>query len=276
MSDFNPAYSKGSYSAKDALAFATACDLTYQIKHEPHLVISTLKEWGFVDITIINKCLGGKIDTQGFVAANDQHILVAFSGSECFNDWWTNITFVSETGPFPGTKVHKGFQDALVPTLVVIASNVQKFNLRGEKEIWLTGHSLGGALASLLAAMLLADDFEVAALYTYGAPRVGDTRFEKIFNEKFQAAYRVVNQDDVVPHLPPEFLGFSHNGSRILFDRDGRRSSEKNRWVEFQEKMGAWLSHIPQSGIQIKGPHLLKSEEGYLKKLKNDLIDFLQ
>jgi hypothetical protein len=40
--------------------------------------------------------------------------------------------------------------------------------------------------------------------------------------------------------------------------------------------MGAWLSHVPQAGIQIKGPHLLSSPEGYLTKLKNDVMDLFQ
>jgi triacylglycerol lipase len=164
----------------------------------------------------------------------------------------------------------------LVPTLLIIAAAVQKYNLQGDKEIWVTGHSLGGALASLLTAMLIADGFGVAALYTYGAPRVGDNRFEEIFNEKFSTAYRVVNQDDVVPHLPPEFFGFSHSGHRILFDREGSRQEDKSTWIEFQEKMGAWLSHIPQAGIQIKGPHLLNSPEGYLTKLKHDVMNWFR
>ncbi|HEY9889945.1 MAG TPA: hypothetical protein V6D02_16185, partial [Candidatus Obscuribacterales bacterium] len=85
-------------------------------------------------------------------------------------------------------------------------------------------------------------------------------------------AYRVVNQDDVVPHLPPEFLGFSHSGKRILFDRQGRRYEDYKTWVKFQAMMGAWIAHIPKAGISVKGPHLLNTPEGYLRKLRDDVV----
>ncbi|HEY9889142.1 MAG TPA: lipase family protein, partial [Candidatus Obscuribacterales bacterium] len=174
--EFNPEYLQGGYSRRDAFAFAAACDLAYQIKPASAIVEATLKQqWGFTDVTIINKYLGGRIDTQGFVAANEGNILVAFAGSESFSDWWANVTFIAEPGPFKETKVHKGFKDALVPTLVRIAADSQKYNLNGEKKIWVAGHSLGGALAVLLTATLLADGIPVAGLYTYGAPRVGNS-----------------------------------------------------------------------------------------------------
>jgi triacylglycerol lipase len=221
-------------------------------------------------VTIINKFLGNDIDTQGFIASEENHIVVSFCGSESFQDWWTNLTFTSETGPFQGTQVHKGFQDALVPTLVRIASDTQKYNPSGTKQIWIAGHSLGGALAVLLTAMLVADDIPVAGLYTYGAPRVGDNTFEEAFNQRFANAFRVVNEDDMVPHLPPEFLGYSHTGKRVLFSRDGIRQDDQNTWQEFQAQMGSWMSKVTRAKIEIKEPHLLATPQGYLQKLKHD------
>jgi triacylglycerol lipase len=269
--EFTPEYSQGTYSPKDALAFALACQLAYNIKSDPGFVANKLKyQWRFSEVTIINKFLGKDIDTQGFIASDDNHILVTFCGSESFHDWWTNLTFISETGPFPGTEVHKGFQDALVPTLIRIASDAQRYNPASNKKIWITGHSLGGALAVLLTAMLTADNVPVAGLYTYGAPRVGDTKFEEIFNDRFANAYRVVNENDMVPHLPPEFLGFSHTGQRVLFRKDGVRSDDRETWYEFQKMMGSWLSNLTKAKVFIKEPHLLAHSEGYLQKLKRD------
>jgi triacylglycerol lipase len=270
--EFTPEYSQGSYSPKDALAFALACQLAYKVKEDSDFVENKLKyQWHFPDVTIINKILGKNIDTQGFMASNDNNILVAFCGSESFQDWWTNLTFVAETGPFPGSEVHKGFQDALVPTLVRIASDAQKYNPKALKNIWIAGHSLGGALAVLLTAMLIADDIPVAGLYTYGAPRVGNNKFEETFNARFNPAYRVVNQDDMVPHLPPEFLGFSHTGQRVLFTRDGTRTEDRDTWKKFQAMMGSWIADLTRAKVTIKEPHLLASQEGYLNKLKTDL-----
>ena len=269
---FTPDYSRGKYSPRDAMAFALACELAYKIKRDSGSVEATLKqEWHFPEVTIIHKFLGKNIDTQGFMASNDDHILVTFCGSESFHDWWTNLTFTAETGPFPNTEVHKGFQDALVPTLIRIASDAQRYNPASNKHIWIAGHSLGGALAVLLTAMLIAEEVPVAGLYTYGAPRVGNKQFEEIFNARFQEAYRVVNQDDVVPHLPPEFLGFSHTGQRVLFERNGTRREDRNTWKKFQAMMGGWIADLTKAKITVKEPHQLASSAGYLNQLKRDL-----
>ncbi|NJL82058.1 MAG: lipase family protein [Chloroflexaceae bacterium] len=68
---------------------------------------------------------------------------------------------------------------------------------------------MGGALAVLFAAMLAQDKIPITGLYTFGAPRVGNKRFAEAFDRNLKTkAYRVVNEGDLVPHLPPP-LGFT-------------------------------------------------------------------
>lgn len=74
-------------------------------------------------------------------------------------------------------------------------------------KVWITGHSLGGALASLVAYDLLqkkiiADAAQVQ-VYTMGQPRVGNLAFANAYNELVPRTYRMVNAKDIVPHLPP-------------------------------------------------------------------------
>ena len=79
--------------------------------------------------------------------------------------------------------------------------------LDADHQVWLTGHILGGALAVLLAATLLESGLPVHGLYTFGAPRVGDKKFARALNTSLQgvaANWRVVNVDDLVPHVPLE------------------------------------------------------------------------
>jgi hypothetical protein len=80
--------------------------------------------------------------------------------------------------------------------------------------IWLTGHSLGAALATLAA-----DRFQdVQGLYTFGSPRVGDRQFQKNFQLR---AYRVVNGDDIVARVPPKGI-YRHVGALKFIDHQGR------------------------------------------------------
>jgi len=70
-------------------------------------------------------------------------------------------------------------------------------------KIYVTGHSLGGAMASL-AALTLKSQFGISVtLYTFGQPRVGDYVFAKNFDKNIPDAWRVVHNLDPVPHLPP-------------------------------------------------------------------------
>src|SRR5207249_4492483 len=77
------------------------------------------------------------------------------------------------------------------------------------QKLWLTGHSLGGALATLAAAHLGRD--AVQGLYTYGCPRVGDVKFTSVLPEA--SHFRFVHRRDWVVEQPPEFLGYVHAGT---------------------------------------------------------------
>mmetsp|Transcript_44241 Transcript_44241/g.90288 ORF Transcript_44241/g.90288 Transcript_44241/m.90288 type:complete len:311 (-) Transcript_44241:194-1126(-) len=89
-------------------------------------------------------------------------------------------------------------------------------------EVWVTGHSLGGALAALCALALRTSHLPPSShvgLYTFGQPRVGNVDFAQFFSEKLPGAIRVVHQDDVVPHLPPKsnmvITNFHHHSTEV-------------------------------------------------------------
>ena len=73
-------------------------------------------------------------------------------------------------------------------------------------QIWVTGHSLGAALAPLASAWLAYYNIaprQNVILYTFGSPRVGDYKYALQHDQLVNNSWRVVNFDDVVPHLPP-------------------------------------------------------------------------
>uniref|UniRef100_A0A1I7Z274 Lipase_3 domain-containing protein n=1 Tax=Steinernema glaseri TaxID=37863 RepID=A0A1I7Z274_9BILA len=94
-------------------------------------------------------------------------------------------------------------------------------------EVWVTGHSLGGAMASLCAATLAhlgQVDTQKLKLMTFGQPRVGDKTYADAVNAQLLYAYRVVHNRDIVPHVPPEVLpdhglldGYVHHQSEVWY-----------------------------------------------------------
>ena len=270
-SQFGPEYSPVRYSALDALSFCLASRLAYAKNSRGRIARKQIKDqiaaWGFTDVEAFEIVRGHDIDTQGFIALNDDHILAAFRGTESLPDWLTNLQAVKDPGPWQNPEVHEGFQDACLASALKIGETIGR--LREGQKVWVTGHSLGGALAVLLAASMLESGLPVHGLYTFGAPRVGDRSFADRLNGELKGAahWRVVNEGDLVPHVPLEAF-FSHAGNRMLLRDRMTTSRSEGVWKKFKKDIWGWIgTTIGEVKLQIAGPHLLDSENGYLQRL---------
>lgn len=153
-------------------------------------------------------------ETQGFVckrnaAEEPPYLVLAFRGTEKkVSDWLTDARCVPTVKG--KTKVHTGFMDAFTKNVDAegrtVEEVVREILDRPEAKdeagtplpLFITGHSLGGALA-LLATKRIAPDVN-GACYTFGAPRIGNYDFFRFIKTP---VYRVVNSSDVVPRVPP-------------------------------------------------------------------------
>ena len=255
------------YDTGTALSLAIACDLAYENHDENGLIHTALikelaAKWGYSFAETVNKQTAHDVDTQGFVMGNRSDVIAVFRGSDAQT--------VRDPGPFKGTKVHEGFQDALYPAVIKMSNLLDEARTRNQR-IWITGHSLGGALASLYAAMLIENDYPVYGLYTFASPRPGDSHFAEVLGEKLEGGphWRVVNQGDLVPHVPPEPF-FSHPGQRKII-RQGRPLSLKRSW--FKERVMA-LEYFVENvtdRFKVAQLHLLSAgDDSYIPRLLAD------
>jgi hypothetical protein len=123
-----------------------------------------------------------------------------------------------------GSMVHSGFYSVWASVAPHVIHALEKAMRKyPHYPVVFTGHSLGGAIASLGATALHLDgNYTVDAIYTFGEPKFGNT----IFSEFFQyfvtpRRFRFVNHRDIIPHLPPWGLGFQHAGIELLLDNSG-------------------------------------------------------
>jgi predicted lipase len=160
--------------------------------------------------------------TAGFVVEGSDLIVIVFRGTTDRLDWITNVNarFVALQG---GTRVHTGFFQAYWPIRDIMFDFVKRAIQDKPRPIYITGHSLGGALA-LMATAELANDEDatirdcIAACYTFGCPRAGDSSFDIFVKAPL---YRITNGVDLVPAIPPAILGYRHVGDTRYFGKVG-------------------------------------------------------
>lgn len=258
---------KKSYDEENSLSLAIACDLAYRGKTK---ISTTVQEWGYTFHGFMNVVKKPDIDTQCYVMSDDKNIVVVFRGSESLKDWFANFQTVYDPGPMQDTKAHEGFQDSLFPAVIGITNLIDNADVTN-KRIWVTGHSLGGALSSLFAGMLIENKYEVYGLYTFASPRPGDGAFEKLLNDSVLGPhYRVVNYGDVVPHVPPEPF-YSHPGKRIILKARARERTKRSWWKERINALKLFVKNTSQI-LDVGDNHRLSAdEESYIPRLIKDL-----
>jgi len=160
---------------------------------------------------------------QAYLFSNKDDCVVACRGTEPteFNDIKADLNALM-VGAEIGGKVHKGFQNEVDDLWPNMQSAILK--LGGKKtykvDIWFCGHSLGAAMATIVASRCYEDDEcpNPQELYTYGSPRVGD----KTYVEKLKVTHhRYQNNNDVVTRVPLWIMGYRHDGIHHYFNCNG-------------------------------------------------------
>ncbi len=152
--------------------------------------------------------------TQGFIARKGDVVVIAFRGTEPDDrrDILTDLDLPRVRWPEGGT-VHSGFADGLNEAWAAFEAHLPT----DAPTLYVTGHSLGAALATLAASRL---KDRSSSVFTFGAPLVGNARFGKTIPD--ERHHRYMNCLDLVTRIPPEFLGFVHCGTRHYIDSDGK------------------------------------------------------
>jgi len=141
-------------------------------------------------------------------------VAIAIRGTEGMLEWIHDAEFLQVPCPFlaGAGRTEDGFTDMYgslrtdaQPDSPRVVNALAKLPFpRPVGTVTICGHSLGGALATLLALDVAANTaFSNPAVYTYGSPRTGDSLFASTFDQVVKNSYRVANRLDIVPALPP-------------------------------------------------------------------------
>ncbi|HTB13254.1 MAG TPA: lipase family protein [Bryobacteraceae bacterium] len=157
----------------------------------------------------------GEIVSYGFLALSPTNELVAaIRGTDTVWEWIHDASFLMVPSPIPGltgltedgfTVLYRSLRtDKPAASTSAIAAIKAHLTAGAATSVTVCGHSLGGALATLLIADVAVNTpCKTPVGYTYASPRTGDHLFASAFNASVPANYRIVNRQDLVPQLPP-------------------------------------------------------------------------
>ena len=155
----------------------------------------------------------------GFVATRPGAVFVSIRGTECPGEWLCDFEAVPAACEIGNGMVHEGFQKIYEVIQESALTNLKAVLNAGDR-VFVTGHSLGAALAILFAndAVSLSSNLQVC---TFAGPRTGLSDFVHSFNERVPNTLRVVNRWDIVPNVPvpaPPLCLYEHVGELLAVD----------------------------------------------------------
>jgi len=166
----------------------------------------------------------------GFTAVShsDKAIIISFRGTQGFIQLVTEsaeAVFANKTTFITGGLVSEyffnGFNDVWINGMKDDVLTLK--NKYPDYDFWVTGHSLGGAMASLAAATIVKSGIKSGSnvvLYTFGQPRTGDKAFAQAHDALGMTQYRVTHAKDLVAHVPPEnFEGYWHHEAEVWYKK---------------------------------------------------------
>lgn len=252
------------YSYEENLMMLRFSNLAYE---ELETIEQALFELGFDSNTTAELVEDGTADAQAYMISNEKAIIITFRGTESLTDLQADLTVLKTETKWG--KVHNGFNgqfQAIWPRLSELL-----LSRLSNQPIWVTGHSLGGALATLFMVHVPEKLIEqIRGIYTYGQPRVGDKHFARMLDKHFPNNYfRMTNETDKVPRIPK--INYYHGGLEIYYDETGNPYCGRPELGFLEETLGR-IDFVKKAITGDIGKHSIKYYEENL--LSPQLIQF--
>ena len=251
--------SKLSFKERSVL-FARLSQIAYL---EQKAATKKAKAMGFTTVEFYN--LDG---AQTYRFMNKHDLVIACRGTEPteFNDIKADLKampVIAETV----SRVHRGFKKEVDDLWPMVLEDLER-TVNDKKKIWFCGHSLGAAMATIMASRchLYPDVEPVEELYTYGSPRVG---WPTYCNSLGVTHHRWKNNNDIVTSVPLAIMGYRHHGEEHYINAYGN-IRKPTVWQLIKDKLrGMWMG-IKKGKIDNFSDHSMVEYVRHLEMFEQD------
>ncbi len=217
------------------------CDDTNKIMDELNDMVGGS---GFENVTLFDKN-----SSQAIFVEHKDYLTIAFRGTDEFGDWIGNVKLGNKK--LDGfEKCHGGFLDATNDIWSAVDNAYKEARTREKRPLFITGHSLGGAMATVAATKLLHESRPFISVYTFGQPRVlteeSATKFDASKRAHF---YRFQNNNDIVSRVPARAGRYKHVGDCVYITSEGDISSDPGFWYRFVDTFEGAVDKIEEHGF---------------------------
>ena len=244
-----------------SLLFAELAQIAYL---DEKAATKLAKQLGFTTVEFYN------IDgAQSYRFMNKHDIVIACRGTEPteFNDLKADL----QAFPVPAetiSRVHRGFKQEVDELWPLVKEDITRTQ-NEDKDLWFCGHSLGAAMATIMASRCKhnLDNLDPRELYTYGSPRVGWPSYCESLNVTH---HRWVNNNDIVTTVPLAVMGYRHHGTQHYLNSWGNVRNPSG-WQLFKDKLRGMWSGIKQGKIDNFSDHSIGLYVEYLKNYRDGM-----
>jgi hypothetical protein len=195
-----------------------------------------------------------KNSAQAALIEHEDYICLAFRGTDEVADWLDNINAFATRELFG--EFHRGFWKSVEDVWQPLMERLEVCQVKKKRPLFFTGHSLGGAMATIAAARFIHQDRPFTSVYTFGQPRALTRDTARIFNIECKDRYfRFHNNNDIVTRVPARLMGYSHIGSYLYISQEQELYRESGFWFRFVDYVDGALSAIKEKGIDAVEDH---------------------
>jgi triacylglycerol lipase len=206
-----------------------------------------------------------KKSAQAALVENSSYLALVFRGTDEPADWIDNINAFPEQALFGA--FHRGFLHSVQDIWDPLFARYSELNRQKPRALFVTGHSLGGAMAIVASSILIQEDEAFTSTYTFGQPRTITRDTGRIYNiEAKSKTFRFQNNNDIVTRAPARIMGYTHVGTFLYITHQQQIQQDPGRWLQVLDSTGGAMDSIKEKGLDAVADHGMTNYLDAVKK----------